>query len=171
MEKLKELIKKELQMVEEKGLTAANLDSTSKLIDMYKDLEEAGGMEGMYGYRDTYYRANRGDNYGAYEPYGRDNYERGYGRQYMDGSNYNRSNYGGYDSRMRNHIDRISEGAEMYEYGRDRYQHGGSESGMVEGLEKLMYALCTFVETTMDFAQSPQEKEIIRKHINKIRNF
>lgn len=172
MEKLRELIEKELKMVEEKGLTAANLESTSKLIDMYKDLEEVAGEKyGMYGYRDPDYRPNYGDNYNMRQSYDRDDYKKRYDRQYMDGGNYNRGYYGGYDSRMRNHIDRISEGAEMYEYGRDKYQHGGSESGMVDGLEKLMYALCTFVESTMDFAQSPQEKEIIRKHVNKIRNF
>ena len=38
------------------------------------------------------------------------------------------------------------------------------------GLEKLMYALCMFVESTMEFAESPREKEIIRKHIDKLRS-
>ena len=112
---------------------------------MYKDLMEAEGEKnGMYGYRDTYYRANYDEGYGNRGYGARGGYERDYGRQYMEGG-YGRSNYRGEDSRMRNHIDRISEGAETYEYGRDRYQHGGSESGMIEGLEKLMYALCTFV--------------------------
>ena len=72
------------------------------------------------------------------------------------------------DNRMRDHLNRIYEGAEMYEYGRDRYQHGGNEERIYDGLEKLMYALCMFVESTMEFAETPQEKEIIRKHIQKL---
>lgn len=176
MEKLKELIKKELTEVENKGLTASNLESTSKLIDMLKDLEEVNSQEnGMYSnykiegrYRGDYrgdYRGNYGENYRA-------NYREDYGRPYMTYDNYNErgGRYNGTDPRMRDHMDRIMEGAEMYEYGRDRYQHGGSEERMHDGLEKLMYALCMFVESTMDFAQSPKEKEIIRKHIQKIRN-
>jgi hypothetical protein len=46
--------------------------------------------------------------------------------------------------------------------------HGGDESRVVEGLEKLMYAVCMLVESTMDFAETPTEKEIVRKHIQKI---
>lgn len=76
--------------------------------------------------------------------------------------------YTGNDNRMREHLNRIYEGAEMYEYGRDRYQHGGNEERIYDGLEKLMYALCMFVESTMEFAETPQEKEIIRKHIQKL---
>lgn len=167
MEKLKELIKKELKEVENKGLTASNLESTSKLVDILKDLEEVEGQE--KGMRNEYkiegrYRDNYRD--GGYS-----NYREDYGRPYMNYDNYGmRGGYGGYDSRMKDHIDRIMDGAEQYEYGRDRYRHGGSEERMKDGLEKLMYALCMFIESTMDFAQSPQEKEIIRKHIQKIRN-
>ena len=43
--------------------------------------------------------------------------------------------------------------------------HSGDESRVIEGLEKLMYAMCMFVESAMDFAETPQEKEVIRKHI------
>jgi hypothetical protein len=41
---------------------------------------------------------------------------------------------------------------------------------MHEGLDRLMYGICMLVESTMDFAETPQEKEIIRKHIQKIKN-
>ena len=181
LEKLKELIEKELKEVENKGLTTSNLETTSKLVDILKDLKEVeeGGDGGMYNnykiegryqenYRDNY-RENYRENYrnGGYGAYRED-----YGRPYMNYDNYSnpRGGYGVNDPRMRDHLDGIAEGAEMYEYGRDRYQHGGSEERLHDGLEKLMYAVCMFVESTMDFAQSPQEKEIIRKHIQKIRN-
>ena len=174
MEKLIENVKKELTEIGNKGLTAANLETASKLADMLKDLQEA-GMEGGK-YMDSYMGGM--SNMGRERPrgliaYGNDGYntpymDNGYGRGYMDGG-YNRG-YNGMDSRMRDHVERIREGAEMYEYGRERYQHGGSNDRMVDGLEKLMYAVCMFIESTMDFAQSPQEKEVIRKHIQKIRN-
>ena len=174
---LKELVKKELKEVGSKGLTSANLESTSKLVDILKDLGEieSEGMEGkyqnggynmpmqmmppMYGNQGGY--GARGYNEGGYN-------ERGYGEggyNMRDGRSYN-----GYDNRMRDKIDRVIDGAEMFEYGRDRYQHGGSHEAMEEGLEKMMYAICMLVETAMDAAQSPKEKEIVRKHIQKLRS-
>lgn len=48
--------------------------------------------------------------------------------------------------------------------------NGGDSERMYDGLEKLMYAICMFIESTMDFAESPEEKEIIRKHIQKLKN-
>lgn len=176
MDKLKELIKKELKEVGEKGLSASNLESTSKLIDMLKDIGEiesegrgemAYGMRmmppDMYGNRGGY--NERGYNERSYNESGR-----GYGNgSYMIGEYGARGrSYNGYDNRMRDRIDRVIDGAEMYEYGRDRYQHGGSHEAMEEGLEKMMYAICMLVETAMDAAQSPREKEIVRKHIQKL---
>ena len=69
---------------------------------------------------------------------------------------------------MKEHLDRINDGVEMYDYGRERYQHGDSEERIYEGLEKLMYAVCMFVESAMDFAETPEEKDIIRRHVQKM---
>lgn len=80
-----------------------------------------------------------------------------------------RGSYRG-DERMSQHLDRIMEGADAYQYGRDRYRDSGSQERMKEGLEKLMYAVCVFVESMADFAETPEEKEIIRKHIQKIKS-
>ena len=101
----------------------------------------------------------RGGDYGAYNERRYNEYGNDYGRQYRTGG----GGYSGNDSRIREHMNRIMEGAEQYEYGRERYQHGGSEERILDGLEKLMYSICMFVESTYEFAQSPQEKEIIRK--------
>lgn len=99
----------------------------------------------------------------------------GRGRYYVEGDYGNRGgynnrgggNYNGYN-RMKEHLDRINDGVEMYDYGRERYQHGDSEERIYEGLEKLMYAVCMFVESTMDFAETPEEKDIIRRHVQKM---
>ncbi len=187
MEKLIEIVKKELKEVGEKGLTNANLESTYKLVDILKDLTEIQGEgQGSYGRRGYGNQGGQGGQGGYQEGYGNQGYgNQGYGNQGYNERGYNGNggqyaymnngggsgggSYNGYDPRMRDHISRISEGAEMYEYGRERYQHGGSTERMEDGLEKLMYALCMFIESTMEFANSPKEKEIIRKHVQKLR--
>lgn len=180
---LKELVTKELKEVGNKGLTTANLESTYKLVDILKDLVEVESeeKEGKYhggGYSMQPQTPPMYGGQGNYEIRGYN--ERGYNeRGYNEGGYSTGGNsggysarggrsYNGYDNRMRDRIDRVIDGAEMYEYGRDRYQHGGSHEAMEEGLEKMMYAICMLVETAMDAAQSPKEKEIVRKHIQKL---
>lgn len=160
MNKLKEQIKKELTEIEEKGINASNLELVSKLTEIYKELGEIekmdkGGQEMQeYGrYRDGGYGTYCDGGYNARGNYRDGGYNEGYGRRY---------------SRMRDHMDRMMDGMDQYEYGKERYMHGGDDGRVMEGLEKIMYAICMFVETAMDFAESPQEKELIRKHIQKI---
>lgn len=162
MDKLKQQIKKELKEIEEKGINASNLELVSKLTEIYKELGEIekmdeGGREMQeYGrYRDGGYGSYRDGGYNARGNYRDGGYNDGYGRRY---------------SRMRDHMDRIMDGVDQYEYGKERYMHGGDDSRVMEGLEKIMYAVCMFVESAMDFADTPQEKELIRKHIQKIKN-
>lgn len=162
MKKLCENLKKELNEFGEKGINASNVDLVGKIACTYKDLLTAKAMEeqGEYG---TNYR-----NYEGYSgPDSRDNgsyrnngvrYE---GAPYMQKGKYN-------NTRMREHMSRMMDGMDQYEYGKERYMHSGDDTRVQEGLEKLMYAMCMFVESAMDFAETPQEKEIIRKHIQKI---
>lgn len=156
MHKLMEQIKKELVEIEQKGVNASNLELIGKLADIYKDLSEIenmdkGGQEMMeYGrYRENY----RDRGYGARGSYRDGGYNDDYGRRY---------------SRMRDYMDRMVDGMDQYEYSKERYMNSGDDSRVMEGLEKLMYAMCMFVESAIDFAETPQEKELIRKHIHKI---
>lgn len=178
MDKLQGMVKKELTEVENKGINASNLELINKLTGIYKDLatikameEYDQGGEEMYEYsryRDGYRRYNDGGGYrdGGYRDGGyRDGYE-DYGRRGVPGSGRGRYNTG----RMRDHMERMMDGMDQYEYGKERYMHSGDETRVTEGLEKLMYAMCMFVESAMDFAETPQEKEIIRKHVKKISN-
>jgi hypothetical protein len=71
--------------------------------------------------------------------------------------------------RMYGHLDRIEDGIDDYSYGKDRYYDSGDSARVEEGLEKLMYGICMMVETAMDFAETSEEKEIIHKHIQKIK--
>lgn len=180
MEKLMEQIKKELTEIEGKGINASNLELISKLADIYKDLGEIKKMEEggqempeYSAYREGGYGYGRGGGYNerGYGAGGGGGYNAGRGGGYNEGG-YNDGGYGrrggGRYSRMRDHMDRMMEGMDQYEYGKERYMHGGDESRVMEGLEKLMYAMCMFVESAMDFAETPEEKEVIRKHVQKI---
>ena len=133
------------------------LTSTMKNLYKIKECEEKEEKE-MYGYYDRYddERNRRG-------------YKEDYDRRRYDERERGR---GGYwkDPRMKDHIDKITDGIEMYEYGKERYQRSGDDSRVTEGLDKLMYALCMFIDEIVEYAETPQEKEIIRKHIQKIKN-
>lgn len=177
MHKLLENAKRELKQIEEAGLNSGNLDNAYKLVDIAKNICKMQMMEegeermrgrhmneyrdGRGGYRDMDYR---NDEYGYYDDM--------YGKRGIPDSGRMRGRDGRYrgDDRWHEHLDRIMDGADMYEYGRNRYRDGGDSERMHDGLEKLMYAICMFIESTMDFAETPEEKEIIRKHVQKIKN-
>ena len=194
MDKLFENVKKELKQIETSGLTSSNLDTAYKLTCIGKNIKEIEEKEGEgkmkeryeageYGRRGNYreyddggYNA-RGGNYREYNDGGYNarggNYsayiEGEYGRRGVPGSG--RGRYRGPEGeRFGRHLDHIEDGIDMYMYGRDRYYDSGETHRMQEGLEKFMYGICMFVETAMDFAETPEEKEIIRKHIQKMKN-
>ena len=169
MRELLHNVTKELEQVGSQGVNTNNLAMLGELVDIYKDLYEAeyykskGDGGAMRGYsRDDYYEKDShrdgGRGYGGYYP----EHERTYGypmrRRYMG------------DDRLAEHIDNIQDGAERYSEGRERYRHGDSEERMYDGLERLMYGICKLVETTMDFAETPRAKEIIRKHVQKMKD-
>lgn len=168
MHKILEAIDKELKDIEEVGLGAGNIDMTSKLLEIKKNIKELQGGDEMRNRRD--YGNYRGGDREADREYWITSYRDGdYGRRGVPGSG--RGRYRGDDmDRFEERLERIMEGADEYRYGKDRYRDGGAEERMNDGLEKMMYAICTFVESAMDFAETPQEKEIIRKHIQKMQN-
>lgn len=156
MHKLYDNIKKELEKIEETGLNSGNLDTAYKLLNMGKNVKKIDKLEKeekegrMMRYEDDYGARSRyrDDSYGA----------RG---RYRDGQRY---------ERMYGHIEKMEDGIDMYSYGKDRYRDSGDTSRVMEGLEKLMYGVCMMVETAMDFAETPEEKEVIHKHIQKLKS-
>jgi hypothetical protein len=161
---LKDVIR-ELKQIEEQGVNGGNIELLSKLVDIRKDIDTIMAMEDEYPlrYGEERYNSPYGTNYGY--GYGRENYAYNpYGRQ--------GGGHGGHrgDMRMADHLDRIMDAADAYSYGRERYRDGGGSERLEEGLEKVMYAVCTFVESIIDFAETPQEKEIVRKHLQKMKS-
>lgn len=148
MEELKRKVKKELENIGDKGLTASNLDTTYKLVDIMKDICEIEEKSGNY---DGRMRDSRG--------------------RYMD--NYNdRGNYGHYplDERSERHFDRMREGMYNYNEGKSRYRDGDSKQRMIDGVEMTMSAIVNFVESMVDFAETATEKEIVRKYVDKLKS-
>lgn len=175
MDKLFENVKKELKQIETNGLSSSNLDTAYKLTCIgknIKEIEEKEGDQKMRGrYEDGGYNArgnyrDYGDGYNARGNYRDGDYDE-YGRRGVPGSG--RGRYRGEGERFSRHMDHIEDGIDMYMYGRERYFDSGDKHRMQEGLEKFMYGICMFVETAMDFAETPEEKEIIRKHIQKMK--
>lgn len=157
MHKILSRVNQEIEQIEHTGLHGGNIEFLSKLIDIRKDIDTIKAMEGEepMRYREDDYRY--GSDYG---------YRNGNGR-YND---YRRNGYPRGNSRLSEHLNRIMDGADAYEYGRERYREGGGSERMEEGLDKVMYGVCVFVESMIDFAETPQEKEIIRKHIQKMKS-
>lgn len=141
MEDLLKRVKKELYAIADKGITSSNLESTYKLIDIYKDIKEAEYYEKMSG------NMNNVDKY-----------------------NYLDDDWNTYpDDRTKRYMKKIKDGIENYSNGRHRYKDGGSNERMVEGIEMTMCAIVDFIEALMDLAETSQEKEIVRKNIDKIK--
>lgn len=157
MVKLVNEIMEEIKCIEEQGLSSSNLEVLDKLADVANDLIKLEEKTQPQEVEDMRYNYNDG----------------GYNRSYRGGGgSYGRrgGNYGHFDERLYDRLDRISEGMDDYLYGRDRYRDNGGQDRMQEGLEKVMYGICTLVESIVDFAETPEEKEIVRKHINKMSN-
>lgn len=147
MDKLIEEIKKYIE--EQKQLDSIDIDYMYKAVDILKDLEEVKNMNNGYG---------RYGNYGEYGEYG----------------NYGRENYGrrGVDSKYRasKYMDGMRGSYEAYEDARNEYNngnYGAKEDGLKE-LEYMMHAAMKFIKMVKEEATSPEEQEIVRKHIMKI---
>ena len=138
LEKLMEETTKYLTKIGEQGLNAADIDYLFKVVDIHKDLKEVECMNNGYG---------RYDAYGEYNRRGVDARYRG--DSYIDSM---RGSYRNYEE-ARN------------EYNRGNY--GAKEDGLKE-LEYMMHAAMKFIKMVKEEATSPEEQEIVRKHIMKI---
>lgn len=164
MRELLEKVEKELNAIAQKGITSSNLDSTYKLVDIYKDIKESKYYETQ---SEGSYDARMRDSMGRYMG-GREDYGRSYDRNYGRGGEWTaegRYNTGGMDR----YLTRMADGLDNYNYGKERYMSGDNQDRMVDGIEMVMSAVCMFVEDLANFAETPQEKEIIRKHLSKMK--
>jgi hypothetical protein len=164
MDKIKELVKTEIEGIEEKGITNQNLDFLYKLVDIEKDITK---IELMKKEMEDLSMRN----------YGRGNYDREqYGRRrrdsrgrYMDGGEYGRRKYGHYPEEM---LDRMMGGYEEYRDGMEEYNESGNYNAKDKGTEALEYmleSLVVFFEHIQENAENPEEIELIKKYARKIK--
>lgn len=158
MNDLLEKVEKELDKIGDKGLTSSNLDTTYKLIDIYKDIKESKYYEKMC--KEDSYDARRRDSQGRYMEND---------RGYSDGRNNRYSHYKPWDDRTERYFLKIKDGLDDYSAGRERYREGSSQDRMIEGIEMAMSALVNFVETLYDHTETQREKDVIHEHIEKLR--
>ena len=142
MEKILQKTSEFIEKVGEQGLDSVDIDYLFKVVDIHKDLKEVECMN-------NYGRENYG-RYGEYNDYGRRGVDSRYrGESYMDGMNGSYRNYE----------------AARYEYNNGNY--GAKEDGLKE-LEYMMHSAMKFIKMIKEEATSPEEQEIVRKHIMKI---
>lgn len=160
LDKVKELVVKELEQFSNTELDTGDLDTLYKLVDIDKDLENI-----------DYWKVKkevmkmRYNNYGDYSEGG---YSEGrYGRRGVPGSG--RGRYRGQD-----------EGEEMlddmkYSYGaysesRNAYSRGnyGAGEDSMKALEDTMGLFVEFAQKMIQEVDSPEAKQIIKKHLRKI---
>lgn len=162
-DKLKELIQKELEQFIDTELNEENLDILYKLVDIDKDLEnidywkvkkEVINMryEDYNGYSEGGYSEGRYGNYGrrGVPGTGRGRYRGGYsdGEEMLEDM---KESYGAY--------------SESRTYGRGNY---GAEQESMKALEETMRLFTEFAQKMIQEVDSPEAKQIIRKHLHRI---
>ena len=138
-EKILKITGEYIEQVADNGLEDVDIDYLSQIVDIHKDMKEVECMNyGRYG------------NYGNYNEYGRRGVDAKYrGEDYMDNM---RGSY------------------RTYEEARNEFNagnYGAKEDGLKE-LEYMMHSAMKFIKMIKEEATSPEEQEIVRKHIMKI---
>ena len=160
LEKIKSIVGKELTQFSSTELNEDDLDILCKLIDINKDIENIDywnvKKEGI---------KMRYENYGDYSE-GR--YSEGrYGRRGVPGTG--RGRYRGHDE-GEDMIEDMKESYSAYSESRNAYGRGnyGAEQESMEALEDTMRLFTEFAQKMIQEVDSPEAKQIIRKHLRKI---
>lgn len=159
-EKIKNLVMKELEQYSDTDLNAEDLDKLYKLVDIDKDLENID-----YWNVKKEVMKMRYNNYGEYSEGG---YSEGrYGRRGVPGTG--RGRYRGHDD-GEDMIEDMRESYSAYSESRNAYNRGnyGAEQDSMKALEDTMELFTEFAHKMIQEVDSPEAKQIIRKHLRKI---
>ncbi len=165
-DKIKDLVVKELEQFADAELNGEELDVLYKLVDIYKDLENVDYwkikkevMEMRYGnygeYSDGGYSEGRYGNYGNY------------GRRGVPGTG--RGRYRGHDE-GEEMLETMKESYGAYSESMEAYNRGNYNAGQdgMKALDDTMQLFTEFTQKMIQEADSPEAKQIIRKHLRKI---
>lgn len=162
-EKIKCIVEKELEQIADNGLNEGNLDILFKLVDIDKDLENI-----------DYWNAKKEAIKMRYSDYGRyseGGYSEGgygnYGRRGVPGTG--RGRYRGHDE-GEEMLNDMKESYGAYSESRDAYSRGNYNAGQdsMKALEDTMELFTEFAEKMINEVDSPEAKQIIKKHLRKI---
>lgn len=172
--KLMQNIQDELENISQKGLNTANLETAFKLVDMLKDLENIKYWECKEDYYNTV--LDEMENGGYSQKVWDDNQRRYSG---MDGNGYDLANsYRGTRGKhyVRGHYSRNGgpDTYRTYMETKNSYRAGGKDMDckkrMLEALENHMDSLTEELSEMSRDADCREERETIRKYIDKIRD-
>ena len=158
-DKIKELVCKELERFSDTTeLNGEELDVLYKLIDIDKDLENID-----YWNVKKEVMKMRYNDYGDYSESGYGNY----GRRGVPGTG--RGRYRGY-SEGEEMLENMKESYGAYSESRNAYSRGNYNAGQdsMDALEDTMRLFTEFAQKMIQEVDSPEAKQIIRKHLRKI---
>ena len=157
-ENIKEVVTKELKQYSSTELNEDDLDIMYKLVDVIKDLEN-------FDYWNCKKEAIKMRyDYGDYSDGG---YSGNYGRRGVPGTG--RGRYRGY-SDGEEMIEDMRESYGAYSESRNAYHRGNYSAGQdsMEALEDTMRLFTEFAQKMIQEVDSPEAKQIIKKHLRKI---
>lgn len=158
-DKIKNMIAKELSQFGNTDLDRNELDVLYKLVDICKDLENID-----YWNVKKEVMKMRYNEYGDYSEGGYGNY----GRRGVPGTGRSRYRAGSYsegEEMLENMRDSYSAYSESRSYSRGNY---GAEQESMKALEDTMELFTEFAQKMIQEVDSPEAKQIIKKHLRKI---
>lgn len=160
-DKIKALVIKELEQFSDTELDDDDLDVLYKLVDIDKDLENI-----------DYWKVKKEVMKMRYNDYG--DYSEGdygnYGRRGVPGSGRGRSrSYRGHDE-GEEMLEDMRESYSAYSESRNAYSRGNYGAGQesMKALEDTMELFTEFTQKMIQEVDSPEAKQIIRKHLRRI---
>jgi hypothetical protein len=159
-DKIKKLIVKELEQFPNVEINANELDALYKLIDIDKDLENI-----------DYWKVKKEVmkmRYNDYDDYSESRYSEGrYGRRGVPGTG--RGRYRGHDE-GEEMLEDMKESYSAYSESRSAYNRGNYSAGedSMKALEDTMELFTEFTQKMIQEVDSPEAKQIIKKHLRKI---
>lgn len=156
-ENIKAVVTKELKQYSSTELNEEDLDIMYKLVDVIKDLENI-----------DYWNCKKEAIKMRYEDYPEGRYSEGrYGRRGVPGTG--RGRYRDY-SDGEEMIEDMRESYGAYSESRNAYRRGNYSAGQdsMEALEDTMRLFTEFAQKMIQEVDSPEAKQIIKKHLRKI---
>lgn len=160
MRKLCEMIEQELDRIADKGFTSTNLDTAYKLVDMCKDIKNMDYWER----KGDYYDYVLAEMQGGYGERGRRRDSMG---RYSRGSGMRRDeHYGRQDVYNDPMYDRYMSSKMAYRSGKT----ADGKRKLMDSIEEYMDDFTDKIKEMHRDADTPEEREMISKFINKLQN-